>query len=389
MQASTIPHAIEGKDILATAQTGTGKTLAFLIPIAEHLLKLEASGQKFNGIVALVLVPTRELGIQVAEQYNLLRGKRLAPPALVIGGTPEKKQIHDLRTAQLVVATPGRLEDFLSRGIAKLNTVKILVLDEADRMLDMGFIPAIRRIVSKLPKARQTMCFSATLEASVVHLIDDYLKKPVRLSFGSTSKPNSSVELHAYEVATNQRLALLERLLTEDGGRSLVFARTKRNTERLAKQLIRDGFSAGMIHGDRSQGQRNAALADFQEGRIQILVATDVASRGIHVDDVSHVINYELPELAEDLIHRVGRTGRAGATGKASVFYAAQDRREFAQIERTLGIKMEKMTVDGELAVEQRPGPVQVTGKAVPASAGSKMMRLPGEVLQRHQPQSV
>ena len=379
VQSNAIPAALSGRDLLATAQTGTGKTLAFLIPVAERLLSTRGAG-----VHALVLVPTRELAIQVQQQYEALRGKKLRAAALAIGGASERQQIAALRTANLVIATPGRLEDFLRRGLVKLSTTQILVLDEADRMLDMGFLPAIRRITNGLPLQRQTLCFSATLDPAVAHIVGDFVENPVRIALGSTSKPAASVKLQAFEVASNQRLSLLGRLLNEEDGRCLVFVRTKRGADRLTRQLEKQGFRAGALHGDRSQSQRNAALARFQDGTVPILVATDVASRGIHVDDVAHVINYELPQLAEDLIHRVGRTGRIGAAGVASVFVTPQDRPEFRMLERTLGLKMERMSVDDDLPIEERSGPVVVQGAPVQMLPGSKMVRLPGEVFQRY-----
>lgn len=379
VQSNAIPVALSGRDLLATAQTGTGKTLAFLIPIAERLLTIRSAG-----VQTLVLVPTRELAIQVQQQYEQLRGKKLRAAALAIGGASERQQIAALRTANLVIATPGRLEDFLRRNLVKLSTTQILVLDEADRMLDMGFLPSIRRIANSLPRQRQTLCFSATLDPAVAHIVSDFVENPVRIALGSTSKPAASVKLQAFEVASNQRLSLLVRLLNKEDGRCLVFVRTKRGADRLARQLEKQGFSAGALHGDRSQSQRNAALARFQDGTVPILVATDVASRGIHVDDVAHVINYELPQLAEDLIHRVGRTGRIGAAGVASVFVTHQDRAEFRMLERTLGLKMERMSVDEDLPVEERSGPVIVQGAPVQMMPGSKMVRLPGEVFQRY-----
>ena len=379
VQSNAIPAALSGRDLLATAQTGTGKTLAFLIPLAERLLAVRGAG-----IHALVLVPTRELAIQVQQQYEQLRGKKLHAAALAIGGSSERAQIAALRTANLVIATPGRLEDFLRRNLVRLSATQVLVLDEADRMLDMGFLPAIRRITSSLPRQRQTLCFSATLDPAVAHIVSDFVQNPLRIALGSTSKPAASVKLQAFEVASNQRLALLMRLLNEQDGRCLIFVRTKRGADRLARQLERQGFSAGMLHGDRSQSQRNAALAEFQNGTTPILVATDVAARGIHVDDIAHVINYELPQLAEDLIHRVGRTGRIGAAGVASVFVTHQDRAEFRSLERTLGVKMERMPVDDDLQVEQRPGPVIVQGTPLQTMPGSKMVRLPGEMFQRY-----
>lgn len=379
VQGSAIPAALSGKDLLATAQTGTGKTLGFLIPIAEHLLAVRGTGVR-----ALVLVPTRELAIQVQQQYEQLRGRKLRAAALAIGGASERQQIAALRTAHLVIATPGRLEDFLRRNLVNLSATQILVLDEADRMLDMGFLPAIQRIADNLPRQRQTLCFSATLDPAVAHIVSDFVQNPLRVAFGSTSKPAASVRLQSFEVASNQRLSLLTRLLNEEDGRCLVFVRTKRGADRLTRQLQKQGFSAGTLHGDRSQSQRNAALAQFQNGAVPILVATDVAARGIHVDDVAHVINYELPQLAEDLIHRVGRTGRIGATGVGSVFVSHQDRAEFRNMERTLGLKMERMRVDADLEVEERAGPVIVDGTPVQMAPGSKMVRLPGEVFQRY-----
>src|SRR4029077_10254803 len=216
--------------------------------------------------------------------------------------------------------------------------------DEADRMMDMGFIPAVRRIVGTLPKLRQTMCFSATLETSVAHLVTDYMRTPVRVALGSVLKPSENVRIQGFEVSAGEKLDVLQRLLAKETGRCLVFARTKRGTERLAQRLSREGFSAAMIHGDRSQSQRTAALTAFQQGRVRILVATDLASRGIHVQDIAHVINYDLPQLAEDFIHRVGRTGRAGKHGVASTLFTRDQRPDIINLERTLGLKMERVS---------------------------------------------
>ncbi|HTG29323.1 MAG TPA: DEAD/DEAH box helicase [Methylomirabilota bacterium] len=383
VQAAAIPQALAGKDVLATAMTGTGKTLAFLIPVIEQLLK-----QNTPGINALVLVPTRELAMQVVAQYNALRGKQLMPAALVVGGLSEGAQLQAIRKgARFVVATPGRLEDYLDRKLFHFNSLRILILDEADRMLDMGFLPAIRRIVSILPKDRQTMCFSATMEGSMVRVVKDYMKEPVRLSFGSTLKPSENVRVQAFEVAMDRKMELLQRLLAKETGRCLVFARTKRGTERIADNLNRKGFSSAMIHGDRSQSQRTSALAGFQQGRYRILVATDLASRGIHVEDIAHVINYDLPEVAENFIHRVGRTGRNGGHGVASTLFVKEQRSELFQLERTLGIKIERMRADDGTAApivshvgSQGRLPVNLPRIA----SGPKPARfvLPGEVLQ-------
>jgi len=379
VQAAAIPQALAGKDVLATAQTGTGKTLAFLIPIIERLLQAGKPGVK-SGIAALVLVPTRELAMQVVDQYNALRGSKLSPAALVVGGLAEGNQLSALRRgARLVVATPGRLQDFLDRRLISFQTLQVLILDEADRMLDMGFLPALRRIAKVLPKDRQTMCFSATLEASVAHLVSDYTRNPVRLAFGSTLKPSESVRVRAFEVASDRKQEMLHRLLSKETGRCLVFARTKRGTERLARNLNKEGFAAAMIHGDRSQSQRTAALTGFQQGRYRILVATDLASRGIHVQDIAHVINYDLPEVAENFIHRVGRTGRAGELGIASTLFAREQRSELHQLERTLGIRMERMQADDTPFV--RPERIH-TDESREAATRSTLVRLPGEVLQ-------
>jgi ATP-dependent RNA helicase RhlE len=347
VQDASIPKAMEGKDVLATAQTGTGKTLAFLVPIVENLLKDENT----PGVAALVLLPTRELAMQVAETYDLLRGKRLRPAALVVGGLAEGAQLTALRRgARLIVATPGRLEDFLDRKLVQFRDLKILVLDEADRMLDMGFLPSIRRIASVLPRQRQTLCFSATLEASVAHLVHDYMRHPVRVAMGSVLKPAENIRMQAFEVAVDQKYTLLEGLLAKETGRVLIFTRTRRGAERLAKTLNRDGFAAARIHGDRTQSQRTAALSGFQNGSHRILVATDVAARGIHVEDIAHVVNYDLPEIAENYIHRVGRTARAGREGTASTLITRDQRPELQQLERTLGLRMERLSPDAHVA---------------------------------------
>src|SRR5271169_4791433 len=306
IQARAITPALEGKDVIGTAQTGTGKTLAFLIPIIEMLRAESLKNEPAKQVRALVLLPTRELAMQVHEQYEQLRDKKMPKAALVIGGVSEKAQIQSLRSGcEFVIATPGRLQDFITRKFADLRHVKILVLDEADRMLDMGFLPAIRRILQILPQKRQTLCFSATMEQSVASLVNDYTREPVRIALGSVLKPAESVTLEAYEVRPSEKLDVLRQFLYEEKGQTLIFTRTKRGAQRLAQELERDGFSAAMIHGDRTQSQRNAALSGFQEGRYQVLVATDIASRGLHCDDVAHVINYDLPKMAEDFIHRV------------------------------------------------------------------------------------
>jgi len=377
VQAAAIPQALGGKDVIATAQTGTGKTLAFLIPVMEKL-----SAQEAVAIAALVLVPTRELAMQVVAQYDALRSKQAQPAALVVGGLPEGRQLDAIRRgARLVVATPGRLEDYMDRKLVSLAGVKTLVLDEADRMLDMGFLPAIRRIVSVVPKERQTLCFSATMDGTIAQLVRDYTRNPVRLSFGSTLKPSENVRLQAFEVADGEKPELLSRLLNKEAGRCLIFSRTKRGTERIAKSLNRQGINAAMMHGDRSQSQRTAALTGFQRGQYRVLVATDVAARGIHVQDIAHVINYDLPEVAENFIHRVGRTGRAGERGVASTLFVREQRTELFQLERALGIRMERMSMNGE-PCEKSARTHRPSMERIPATFAPRLVPLPGEFLQ-------
>jgi ATP-dependent RNA helicase RhlE len=367
VQAEAIPPALAGDDLVATAPTGTGKTLAFLIPILEMLE--HSAGQ---AIEALVLVPTRELAMQVHEQLEQLRGDKLRPAALVIGGLAEAKQLQAIRSgARVVVATPGRLEDYLRRKLVDLRHVRIATLDESDRMLDMGFLPAIRRILAVLPEQRQTLCFSATLEQSVAALVNQYLRNPVRIALGSILKPAESVELQAFEVAGMQKPDVLRQLLYHEKGRTLVFARTKRGTERLAKQLARDGFAAAMIHGDRTQAQRTAALDNFEAGRAKVLVATDLAARGLHVQDIMHVINYDLPTLPEDFIHRVGRTGRAGACGLASTLVSGAEVFELRSIERALKLHIKRRQLaPGEMPLPKRRNTL----------ASRTLTALPGEI---------
>jgi len=368
IQERAIQPALDGKDVIGTAQTGTGKTLAFLIPVIEMLRNEPAAQAR-----ALVLLPTRELAMQVHEVYEGLRSKNMPKASLVIGGVSEKTQIQGLRGSSLIIATPGRLQDLTDRRFADLRHIKLLVLDEADRMLDMGFLPAIRRILALLPKTRQTLCFSATLEASVAGLVHEYMRDPVRVALGSVLKPAESVELKAYEVRPGEKLDVLRQLLYNEKGQTLIFTRTKRGAQRLAQELARDGFTATMIHGDRSQSQRNGALSGFQEGRFQVLVATDIASRGLHCDDVAHVINYDLPKMAEDFIHRVGRTGRAGSTGRATTLAAGVEIVELRNIERTLKLRIERIQMDPSGATQPRRS-VQNT------LASRTLTALPGEV---------
>ncbi len=364
VQAKAIPPALEGSDILATASTGTGKTLSFLIPMIQRMDATSAptTKGKRNPIRALILLPTRELAMQVLEAYwKLVPGSR-HDAVLVCGGLSENNQLDQLdRGPRLVVATPGRLEDFLRRREVNINAVEMLVLDEVDRMLDMGFLPAIRRIVGAIPKTRQTMCYSATLDANISEIVRDYVNKPVRIEIGATSKPSDRVELRVYTVMQDQKLGLLDQMLKQEDGTFLVFSRTKHGADRISKKLEKLGHDADVIHGDRSQSQRTAALKGFASGRHRVLVATDVAARGIDVQDIAHVVNYDLPNASDDFVHRIGRTGRAGKQGVATTFVMPQERHDARKIERELKVKFEWREADKNLEKEVRNQPLDTT----------------------------
>jgi ATP-dependent RNA helicase RhlE len=341
VQAQAIEPALAGKDVVATAQTGTGKTLAFLLPLIERL-------QHTKGVGALILSPTRELAIQIEEAFSKLAPGSGLRSAVIVGGLSERAQLTSVRKgAQVLIATPGRLYDFLSRGLVQLGTVKILVLDEADRMLDMGFLPTIERILAATPANRQTAFFSATMDPNVKHLVERHVRDAVRIEVGATTKTADQVDLFVYEVEQNGKLDLLTSMLREEQGSFLVFARTKHGADRLAKRVSEAGFKTAAIHGDRSQGQRNQALKGFQDGYYRVLVATDVAARGIHVDGIAHVVNFDLPQAPEDFIHRVGRTGRAGARGVATTFALRMERGDVGKIERLIQMKLTRKHVPG------------------------------------------
>jgi ATP-dependent RNA helicase RhlE len=342
VQAQAIPPALAGRDVIATAQTGTGKTLAFVLPILEKLLQ-QPDG---SGVQAVVLSPTRELAIQIHETFAKLAVNTRIRAAVVVGGLNEQNQLKAIRAgARVLIATPGRLVDFLDRRLVKLAKVDTVVLDEADRMLDMGFLPVIRRILGETPSSRQTLFFSATIESSVAKLIDGYLSNPVRVSLGSVTKVADNVSLLLYEIDQERKLGLLSEMIRMEEGAFLVFARTKHGTDKLAKNLAAFGIKAARIHGDRTQSQRNEALRGFQQGSYRVLVATDVAARGIHVDGISHVVNFDLPQVPEDFIHRVGRTARAGGSGTASTFATRAQRSEIRKIEKTLSVTLARTQV--------------------------------------------
>ena len=350
IQAQALKPALAGRDILGTAQTGTGKTLAFLLPILERLFH-----SRGRGIEALILVPTRELAMQVHDALRLVGRGTSIPAALVVGGLSEARQLAEIRAgARVVIATPGRLDDYLKRRLVNLQTVKVLVLDEADHMVDMGFLPQMRAIMSHVPRERQTMCFSATLDPAVAHLVREYLRNPVHVEVGSASRPAESVHLKIYQVVREQKFALLNYLLQTETGTFLVFTRTKFGAEKLFKKLVQRGVDAAVLHGGKSQPQRTRALEGFKAGRHRALIATDIAARGIHVRGIAHVINYDMPQAAENFIHRVGRTGRVEEMGTATTFVMPQEALEIQAIERRLGKKIERIALPENLPFEPR-----------------------------------
>jgi ATP-dependent RNA helicase RhlE len=354
IQSMAIEPALAGQNLVATAQTGTGKTLAFVLPLIQALTARGAP----TGIHAVILSPTRELALQINETFVKMAAGSGVRAAVVVGGLSEKSQLQAIRKgAQVLIATAGRLHDFLSRGLIDLGASDILVLDEADRMLDMGFLPTIQRILAALPRVRQTLFFSATIESSVKHLVEMHAPNAVRIEIDPITKPAERVDLHLYEVEQEGKLDLLHSMLKRQEGAFLVFARTKRGAERLARRLADQGVNTAAIHGDRSQNQRTQALRGFQAGRYRVLVATDIAARGIHVDGISHVVNYDLPQVPEDFIHRVGRTGRAGARGTASTFGTRSERSAIAQIERTIAMRLVRCNDTGEISTDQADAP--------------------------------
>ena len=356
VQSKAIPTALTGRDLVATAQTGTGKTLAFCLPLIETLLRQPAPTGKPAGPRAVILSPTRELAIQIAREFEEIAIGTGFRAATVVGGMAEGAQLNAIRRgAQVIIATPGRLCDFLDRKLVNLGQVSHVILDEGDRMLDMGFLPALHQILSQVPKDRQTLFFSATIEPAASKLIAQHLKDPVRIALGPTTKPTENVDLHLYEVEHDRKVELLHHMIRNQDGSFLVFARTRHGVEKLAKRLSRIGVKTTSIHGDRTQGQRNRALAGFQQGDYRVLVATDVAARGIHVDGISHVVNYDLPMVPEDFIHRVGRTGRAGSRGVAHTFGTRQERNEIRKIERALNVQLVRQTVT---EIEPLPEPL-------------------------------
>jgi ATP-dependent RNA helicase RhlE len=342
IQSDAIPPALAGKDLLACAQTGSGKTAAFLLPILHALLARPRRTTR-----ALVLTPTRELAAQILEDFNAFTVHTPLTGAAVYGGVGMGPQEHAFRAGvDVIVATPGRLLDHMKQPYANLRGLEFLVLDEADRMLDMGFLPDIRRVLRGIPTRRQTLFFSATMPRPIAALAGEMLKQPVTINLQRQAAPAVGITQAVYPVQQDVKAALFVELLTRGILReALVFTRTKHRANRLAEALVREGIAAERIHGNRSQAQRTQALEGFKSGKYRVLVATDIAARGIDVEALSHVVNFDVPAVPEDYIHRVGRTGRAEATGEAYTFVAPDEESDLKAIERAIGRALPRVTL--------------------------------------------
>ena len=341
IQAQTVPHALLGRDVLGCAQTGTGKTAAFALPMLDHLGRRNAKATP-NRPRALVLAPTRELAIQIGDSCATYGKKLRLRRALVYGGVSQARQVRTLnRGAHILVATPGRLLDLMNQGHIKLDQLEMFVLDEVDRMLDMGFLPDLKRIIGKLPSQRQSLFFSATLPPKIVALSRQLLRNPVSVNVTSQITSVEHIEQQVLFVERHRKQALLRNVLAGGGvDRALVFTRTKGGASALAEKLRRSGIKAAAIHGNKSQSARQKSLAAFRRNQVQVLVATDVASRGIDVEGVTHVVNFDLPDEPASYVHRIGRTGRAGAEGVAISFCCPHERRIWRAIEDLIGVKV-------------------------------------------------
>lgn len=357
IQIKSIPIIAKGADLIGCAETGTGKTAAFLLPIIQKI-----TSQAKSNVQVLIIAPTRELVLQIEETYNQFAPKQFSCVSL-IGGANMRRQYEKLRRGvSVVIATPGRLIDHLERGNIDVANLEVLVLDEADRMLDMGFLPSIRKVLTKLPKTKQTLLFSATISSPVKTLAYSIMNKPEIVDVSNQNKTAITIDQGIYSVIAASKTALLLNLLeTNNFERTIIFARTKRSAEQLAHIMNARQLKANRIHADRSQSQRETALREFREGKTKVLVATDIVSRGIDVDSITHVINYDVPDVPEDYVHRIGRTGRAGNEGKAITLVSPIEETSIRQIERLLEQKIKRLVLPdfGELKLPSKmPGNV-------------------------------
>lgn len=339
IQKQAIPQVLKRRDLIGCAQTGTGKTASFAIPILQILHQKPIANK---AIRTLILTPTRELAIQISDNFSAyskhLKLKHLA----IFGGVSQEKQVSSIKNGvDILIATPGRLLDLISQGCIKLSQLEILVLDEADRMLDMGFVNDVKKILTKIPTNRQTLFFSATMPEEIRKFGYTMLKNPVEINVTPVSSTAQTIKQSVYFVEKTEKLNLLIDLLEDESiERSLVFARTKHGADKLAKQLVKTGIFAAAIHGNKSQNARQKALNDFKDSRIRVLIATDIAARGIDIDELPHVINYELPNVPETYVHRIGRTGRAGSKGVAVSFCDTDEKKELKNIQKLIGFTM-------------------------------------------------
>ncbi|MGB4441126.1 MAG: DEAD/DEAH box helicase [Coriobacteriia bacterium] len=363
IQRDAIPMVLEGRDVVGCAQTGTGKTAAFVLPLLQRI------ESKPGGPRALVVTPTRELAQQiedVAEQVTKFTKHRVAVVYGGVGYEPQTKALK--RGVDLLVATPGRLLDLMERRIANLSNVEILVLDEADRMLDMGFWPQVRKIIATIPPERQNLLFSATMSSDVMRIVSSTLHDPIRVEVAPSATPIELIDQRVYPVGGQQKGQLLVHLINEQNlDRVIVFTRTKHRADRVAKVLHQAGIKSAAIHGDRSQSQRQSALENLKSGRCRVLVATDVVARGIDIDDVSHVVNYDLPNSPDDYVHRIGRTARAGKSGTAVSLLAPEEHEALRDIEIKIGTVLESHDAEGFDYSQQRlvPNPERTATRAV------------------------
>jgi ATP-dependent RNA helicase RhlE len=354
IQTAAVPHVLAGRDLIGIAQTGTGKTAAFVLPILEHLSQTQ---QPSRNPRALIVAPTRELAAQIEENVQLLGRALRVRCTTVFGGVNESPQIRALRQGvDVLVATPGRLIDLMNSKHVSLAEVQVAVLDEADRMLDMGFLPQIRRVVNALPKQRQTLLFSATLSKDIEKVTAEFLRNPETVEIGRRSSPVASVTQFIYPVPKSRKVDMLVHLLKDQALDSvLVFSRTKHGADKIARKLSQAGIQTVALHSNRSQGQRTAALESFKNGRARVLVATDIASRGIDVDGISHVINFDFPMHPEDYVHRIGRTGRADAIGDAISFVTPEDEPYVRDLEKLTKKAVPRKRIEGFDYTESAP----------------------------------
>ena len=374
IQVQGIPIILEGRDVVGLAQTGTGKTAAFTLPLLQRLTEAGAPKGEYRPVRVLVLSPTRELAAQIEKNVKAYGEGLPLRSTCVVGGVPIKRQINALRRGvDILVATPGRLEDLVNQKAVRLNQIETIVLDEADQMLDIGFMPAIRRILKMLPKQRQTLLFSATMPKEIRSLSNDYLKDPAEVSVAVLSTTADRIDQSVIHMNAGDKVVQLVKLAkAHPGDRIIVFTRTKHGADKVVRKLKADNLGAAAIHGNKSQGQRQRALAAFRDGNTPILIATDIAARGIDIPGVEVVVNYELPEVPEAYVHRIGRTARAGASGLAVSFVAGDEVKRLRAVERLIKKSISASTADGSAVPTGTP---KSSGDSAPRNSNNKNKR--------------